>query len=329
MAWQQKKHIKSSTYDGYEYFVTDILGKNNDASSDLGSAQILNVTNKQIQQYVDGWADFLPKSSIKKNKALLRQIFKYAKREGIISIDPTEDIIIPSDNNIVTKTKEHVFISTDDRRKLESEMNKTFRNGVPIYGNNAKMVIFLLHTGLRFGELTALKWKNVHLNDNKIFITENSPIIKNRDKSLHKAYVLDNTTTKRKNSERYVPLSNKAHAIIQYFYDNYGHKNDDLVFVSEKNTPANRRNVNRTLKGMLVSAGCKIQNASVHDLRHSFGSELIKQNVDIKVVSKLMGHADITTTYNVYIHILDEQCCSAVDIFNAPDIITGMEKIIS
>ena len=188
----------------------------------------------------------------------------------------------------VTKTKEHVFISTDDRRKLESEMNKTFRNGVPIYGNNAKMVIFLLHTGLRFGELTALKWKNVHLNDNKIFITENIPIIKNRDKSLHKAYVLDNTTTKRKNSERYVPLSNKAHAIIQYFYDNYGHKDDDLVFVSEKNTPANRRNVNRTLKGMLVSAGCKIQNASVHDLRHSFGSELIKQNVDIKVVSKLM-----------------------------------------
>ena len=85
----KKKHIKSSTYDGYEYFVTDILGKNNDASSDLGSAQILNVTNKQIQQYVDGWADFLPKSSIKKNKALLRQIFKYAKREGIISIDPT------------------------------------------------------------------------------------------------------------------------------------------------------------------------------------------------------------------------------------------------
>lgn len=53
----KKKHIKSSTYDGYEYFVTDILGKNNDASSDLGSAQILNVTNKQIQQYVDGWAD--------------------------------------------------------------------------------------------------------------------------------------------------------------------------------------------------------------------------------------------------------------------------------
>ena len=45
---------------------------------DLGSSQILNVTSKQIQQYVDNWADFLPKSSIKKNKALLRQIFKYA-----------------------------------------------------------------------------------------------------------------------------------------------------------------------------------------------------------------------------------------------------------
>ena len=312
----KRKHIKASTYDGYEYFVKDILGKRIDKTRDLGSSQILNVTSKQVQQYVDSWADFLPKSSIKKNKALLRQIFKYAKKEGIISIDPTEDIIIPSDNNIIVQTKEHVFITTDDRQKLEHEMSRTFSNNVPIYGNNAKMVIFLLHTGLRFGELTALKWKNVNFKEKKIFIIENSPIIRNRDKSLNRAYVLDITSPKRKNSERYVPLSNKADEIIHYFYDNYAHEPEDLVFVSENGTPANRRNVNRTLKGMLVSAGCKIQNASVHDPRHSFGSELIKQNVDIKVVSKLMGHADVTTTYNIYIHILDEQCCSAVDIFN-------------
>ena len=212
---------------------------------------------------MDSWADFLPKSSIKKNKALLRQIFKYAKKEGIISIDPTEDIIIPSDNNIIVQTKEHVFITTDDRQKLEHEMSRTFSNNVPIYGNNAKMVIFLLHTGLRFGELTALKWKNVNFREKKIFIIENSPIIRNRDKSLNRAYVLDNTSPKRKNSERYVPLSNKADEIIHYFYDNYAHEPEDLVFVSENGTPANRRNVNRTLKGMLVSAGCKIQNASV------------------------------------------------------------------
>lgn len=312
----KKKHIKASTYDGYEYFVEDILGSVRVRGQDLGNAQILNVTNKQIQKYVDSWADYLPKSSIRKNKALLRQIFKYAKKEGIISIDPSEDIIIPSDTNIVVAAKEHVFIATEDRKKLEKEADKKFSNGAPMYGNNAKLIIFLLQTGMRFGELTALKWKNVDLENKKIFIVENSPIIKNRDASVDKKYVLDNTTTKRKASERFIPLTNIALDILKYFYDKYPHDKDDLVFVSEKGTPVNRRNVNRTLKSMLKKAECEVRDASVHDLRHSFGSELIKKGSDIKVVSTLLGHADISTTYNIYIHVLDEQCVDAVNVLN-------------
>ncbi len=312
----KKKHVKASTYDGYEYFVNDILGTAKESVQDLGNAQILNVTNKQIQKFVDGWADYLPKSSIRKNKALLRQIFKYAKKEGIISIDPSEDIIVPSDNNIVVATREHVFIATADRKKLEEEADKKFSNGVLMYGNNAKDVVFLLQTGLRFGELTALKWKNVDLENKKIFIVENSPIIKNRDTSIDKKYVLDNTTTKRKASERHIPLTDIAIEILKYFYNKYPHDKNDLVFVSENGTPVNRRNVNRTLKSMLKRANCEVQDASVHDLRHSFGSELIKKGVDIKIVSTLLGHADISTTYNIYIHVLDEQCTDAVSVLN-------------
>ena len=89
-----------------------------------------------------------------------------------------------------------------------------------------------------------------------------------------------------------------------------------MVFVSEKGTPVNRRNVNRTLKSMLKKAECEVRDASVHDLRHSFGSELIKKGSDIKVVSTLLGHADISTTYNIYIHVLDEQCVDAVNVLN-------------
>lgn len=44
-----------------------------------------------------------------------------------------------------------------------------------------------------------------------------------------------------------------------------------------------------------------------HELRHTFGSLLIKKGVDIKVVSKLLGHKDISVTYNIYIHVLQEQ----------------------
>ena len=75
---------------------------------------------------------------------MLCQIFKYAKKE---------DIIIPSDNNIVVATREHVFIATEDRKKLEEEADKKFSNGILMYGNNAKDIVLLLQTDLRFGEL--------------------------------------------------------------------------------------------------------------------------------------------------------------------------------
>ena len=101
-----------------------------------------------------------------------------------------------------------------------------------------------------------------------------------------------------------------------YFYEKYPHEDNDFVFVTKTGTPINRRNVNRTLEILLNAADCSVKKASVHDLRHSFGSELILNGVDIKVVSELMGHKDIQTTYNIYIHILPTQKSNAIQAFN-------------
>lgn len=309
-----KKHIKATTYDGYEYFVEGVLKKKN--GYDLGNMQIQQVSDVQIQKYIDYLADSIAKSSIKKDKSLLHQVFKYAKKHGVISDNPMEDIKIPNDDNIVKKAKEYVFISTEDWKKLEAEECRVWSNNKRMYGNNAKVVIFLLHTGLRFGELTALKWKNVNLEEKDIFIVENSPIIKNRDINARTKYKVDETTTKRKSNERHIPLSNKAIEILEYFRNKYPHESSDHVFVAENGSLVDRSNVSRCLSGMLKAAKCEVQEASPHDLRHSFGSELIKNGIDIKVVSELMGHKDVQTTYNIYIHILKEQKVDAVSIFN-------------
>lgn len=310
----KRKHVKASTYDGYEYFVYDILRK--DTGYDIGNMQMHSIKEDDVQAYVDSWTDFFPKSSMRKNKALLNQIFMFAKRKKLVEDNYIQYVKLPIDDSIVKATKPHVFISTNDILLLEKEEQRKFSNGVRVYGNNAKIVIFLLHTGLRFGELTALQWKNVDLRKKNIFITRNMPIIKNRDKNDTKKYILDETSPKRKSSERYVPLSNKAIEILKYFKENYPSKKDDFVFKNDNNELANRRNVARTLKAMLKSAGCSVIDASPHDLRHSFGSELIKNGVDIKVVSDLLGHKDIQTTYNIYIHILSEQKVNAIDVFN-------------
>lgn len=311
----KRKQVKNTTYDGYEYFVTQVLKY--DHGYTINNMQIHNITSDHIQEYIDNWAEWLPMSSIHKNKSLLNQIFNYAKRKKYITESPvTDEIKLPIEEQVKKETKKHIFLTTDDRHKLErlAFQKMKYRNG-DWYGNNAKVIVFLFHTGLRFAEATALRWENVDLENRTIFIIENSPIIKNRGKS-GPVYVLDKTTPKRKSSQRHVPLSDMAYKILMYFYDKYPHGDNDLVFVSKNGTPLNRRNVNRTLAILLNAADCSIKEASVHDLRHSFGSELILNGVDIKVVSELMGHKDVQTTYNIYIHILPEQKSNAIQIFN-------------
>ena len=59
-----------------------------------------------------------------------------------------------------------------------------------------------------------------------------------------------------------------------------------------------------------------VKHCGLHALRHSFGSYLLASGIDIKVVSILMGHKDVSTTYNYYIHISNQQLIEATTIFD-------------
>ena len=54
----------------------------------------------------------------------------------------------------------------------------------------------------------------------------------------------------------------------------------------------------------------------IHTLRHTFASLLIKKGVDIKIVSDILGHKDVSFTYNIYVHILEEQKTQAMSLLN-------------
>ena len=58
----------------------------------------------------------------------------------------------------------------------------------------------------------------------------------------------------------------------------------------------------------------------VHALRHTFATMLLSSNIDIKTVSKLLGHSDVTVTYNTYIHVIKEQEAKALE--SIPKLIT-------
>lgn len=93
-------------------------------------------------------------------------------------------------------------------------------------------------------------------------------------------------------------------------------KESDYIFVDRKEQFLNQSNISRTLRGMLKNAGCSVERCGMHALRHSFGSFLILHGIDIKTVSELLGHADVSITLNIYIHVINLQKMRAIQMFN-------------
>lgn len=128
-------------------------------------------------------------------------------------------------------------------------------------------------------------------------------------------YVLVEGTTKSKSSERTIPLNQTAlSALLELKKANGGFA---YVFSNAKGKPINPRNLNRAHDCILERAG--IPHIGIHALRHTFASQLFANKVDIKVISKLLGHSDVSVTYNIYIHLMQEEL---------PDATTSLDSLL-
>ena len=318
----KKTEVKRRTIDGYEDCIRGELI--NYEYHDLSDTQVGSLTADDFTKYYSSLAEHYSKATIKKNYAILSQCIKYGnKRQHFSAPIDLEDIKLPHEDNVANKKKEIRFLSSDDMEKLYVEsqrinvpgFNFGGKIGESTYGNNANLLMFMMFTGIRIGEAIDLQWKDIDLSGEtpKVHVRSNSSRVKSRNGGDEK-YETVSTTTKTRSGFRSIPLNKQALEIINKEENlNPKHTPDDYVFITKSGKKIkSRQNVNRTLKNMMLRAGCSIPTCTPHELRHSFGSALIKKGVDIKVVSKLLGHKDVTITYNIYIHILEEQEIEAV-----------------
>lgn len=312
----KKKNIEPTTYDCYEIMIREQILNYKDFN--LSDTQLHNINRDVFQKYLDSLANNYSRATIQKIWVIIKQCISYAEINEDIKPNSTKLVKLPIESNVKNKKKEIPFLSMDDANKLYEISKLTFSNGEYVYGNNSKAIILIMYTGMRVSEMVALKWKNVDLVNKTITIDESSAEIINRDKKDNKKYISYDKKTKTVDSNRTIPLPSRAIEAIQYFESiNPKHKNNDYVCVSKNKTKIDRRGVNKTLKAMAKKANCSIQDFTVHSLRHTYGSLLLANGVDIKIVSELLGHSDITVTYNIYIGILDEDKRKDVEkVFN-------------
>lgn len=290
----------------------------------IGKKYIGNVTTKDIQNLINSYANpknesdlALAKSGLEKILQILKPCFKMAIKENIITVNPCIDVSLPSESYIKKETKEQFSLSDSELEIFKEYALKKWKTKNEYISRDCLVLLVMVNTGLRVGEMLALDWSDID-TDNKIMrisktIQSNVAEIENfeivgRDNLLKKS-------PKTHSGKRVIPLNSSTLWYIEELkqYDNRHHIISKYVATTKNGNRVLARNLHRSLERLVVRANLN-ENISLHTLRHTFGSTLLRRKVPIEIVSSLMGHANITITYNKYIHVIQEEKAKAMQM---------------
>ncbi len=157
-------------------------------------------------------------------------------------------------------------------------------------------ILISLHTGLRIGEICALKWKDIDLNNETITVMHTISRIKNLDLQKSKTkLILD--AAKTDYSIRVIPINKILKKHLKRFK---GLHNNDYFIITNSNKMTDPRTFYNNYKRIL--AACNIRNYTYHALRHTFATKCCKLGLDPKSLSEILGHSNVKTTLAIYVH---------------------------
>lgn len=202
----------------------------------------------------------------------------------------------------------------NERERFVNEALRKHKTGRYVYKFGPALV-FIMCTGLREGEMCGLGRKDIYLKDKYIHVHDNAKTIKDDDGSWKTIIVSDDV---KYNSERYVPLNDKAIEMLKIIYELYpeNDKTERLIY-SKHETTLPPLELNKTFNRICIGAEIgNMDGVGPHCLRHTFATSLFEQGVKVPVVSELLGHSSVEVTQNIYISITKKLKVKAMSLIN-------------
>ena len=300
--------VEDSSFDKYESaYLTHIKPA-------FGKMQLASIHSEQLQKLLVEKSQTLSHTVVKIIYIILSEIFSYAHFEGDLSRNPMHNVKMPKKATFKPE-REIVALESDEVRAVERIAEMKNKNGRPFI-MQAHALVFLVHTGLRCGEFLALKWSDIDFESRIVTVNKNLSMVYDRDKDgvriKHKKARIK--CTKTASGNRIVPLNTKAIAALNSLKAVYREMDivSDSVAVTRKGTTLSSDQLRR----VLAYAGID-KPFTLHQLRHTFATQALNAGIPITVVSKWLGHANISVTYNTYIHVLESAEAAAVELLEA------------
>ena len=278
----------------------------------IGDIQLQSITSDDVQGMINKLTiDGKSYSSIKKAYEAVSAAFKWGLYSDPPKVkkNPAASIKLP--NKKLFAQKQIPFYTAKEAEKLTSKALQICANGAHRYPLGA-FVPLIINTGLRASEVIALKWESdIDLENRTLTVHNNAVFIKDRERGKGYKLIEQDTVKTNAGQDRTIPLNDEAYNALLNLKERTGEKT--WVLTTRKNTQMKPRQLDQMFRRIAVAAGLPEEKIyGVHALRHTFATLLLQNKVDIKTVSELLGHSDVSITYNTYIHVIKEQKAEAV-----------------
>ncbi len=314
---QLKRGLKEVTLNKYKHDYNKYI------KPSLGGRKITNVKASDIRAFYNDLYEIrrFTVGTIGTIHRILNQILEFAVDDDLIRKNPAKKALkeFTAGTHKETTTRKAMTVA-------EQELFESFLENSQKYNRWHPLFIVMLWTGLRAGELTALRWDDIDFEKDTITVDHNLVYVGDEQLKNNRAII---TTPKTQNGVRIVPMIPKVKAALlreKKIQELMGEKctevidgYTDFVFITRGGGPKHVWGLNNALNNIVAACNREVMarweeesngdgempvtlpDLSSHWLRHTFATRCCEARMEPKAIQSILGHADYETTMNIYV----------------------------
>lgn len=313
----QKYDLKPTTKANYKYMYDHFVRPK------FGKKKIANIRYTDVKKFYYGLIQdkTLKANTLDNVHTQLHPAFQMAVRDGLLRVNPTDGVMAEIKKSHIWDRPQRHALTIPQQKAFTEYMkdNREYHGWVPI-------IMILLGTGMRIGECLGLRWDDLDFEKRIISVNHNITERPYEDGSCAKHI----QTPKTRAGERTIPMIDE---VFEAFLQEYemqkcmGYRSETIdgytnfVFLTTGGSVISASSVNRAIHAIAESYNKEeskkaklekreavlLPSFSAHNLRHTFCTRLCENESNLKVIQSVMGHADITTTMDIYAEATNEK----------------------